>query len=60
MALFKYLRQEGTVCERGALLKETEQVNECVRLLESNCENEKADQKHGVSGPPYSPFLACS
>ena len=33
------------MCERGALSKETEQVNKCVRPLEPNGENAKADQK---------------
>ena len=50
MALFKYLRWEGPVCELGTLSKETEQVNECVRPLECNGENVKADQKHGAYG----------
>ena len=48
MALFKYLRWEGPVCELGTLSKETEQVNECVRPLERNSENAKADQKRGA------------
>ena len=30
MALFKYLRREGPVCEWHSLSKETEQVNECI------------------------------
>ena len=45
MPLLKYLRQEVPVCECGALLKETEQVNECVRPLVPNFKNVKADQK---------------
>ena len=49
MALFKYLRREGPVCECGALSKETEQVHECVRPLEPNSKNAKADQKRGAS-----------
>ena len=48
MALLKYLRRDGPVCECGTLSKETEQVNECMRPLEPNGENVKADQKHGA------------
>ena len=48
MALFKHLRWEGPVYECGTLSKETEQVNECVRLLEPNGKNAMADQKHGA------------
>ena len=48
MALFKYLQREGPVCECGALSKEAKQVNECVRPLEPNGKNAKADQKHGA------------
>ena len=49
MALFKYLRREGPVCECGALSKETEQVHKCVRPIETYSKNAKADQKHGTS-----------
>ena len=45
MALFKYLRREGPVCEYGALLKKTEQVNECVRPLVPNGKIAMADQR---------------
>ena len=48
MALFKYLRREGLVCECGALSKKTEQVNECMSPLVPNGENAKAYQKRGA------------
>ena len=54
MALFKYLRREGPVCECGALSKETEQVHECVRPLEPNSKNAVRQS------PLYWPFLARS
>ena len=48
MALLKYLRREGPVCECGTLSKETEEVHKCVRPLEPNSKNVKANQKHGA------------
>ena len=57
MALLKYLRREGPVCECGAKTeqvcvsvalskKKTEQVNKCMSPLVPNGENAKAYQKH--------------